>query len=611
LKSAQAENLFSSAVSHFNNREFAQATSILRQLADRNEKPADVHHLLALMARQQGRLLEAVSLFKKSLSYAPNQPVVLSNFGNLLRDLQRHGEAEECYRSALKLMPSLVDCWYNRGTLAIQRYQYDLAEQCFSEAIKLSPQPRSFLGLGRIRLEKQPLSIEDTNMAMATARSMQQKFPKDPQGYTLEARALFLAGDIDRAEARLREALELVDDRAVILFELGAIAVDANRVEQAIDYLKSSVEEKPDLIEAHRLLNEILWEHERDEFLTSYHRALQQKPDYAPLYHNLAAAYISSGSEKEASRTLDFAVERLGRDPFLLHGLGVQAAKRGSADVALGFYEEALREAPDNIQFLLDRVALSIGQGDHAEADRHLQHALSISPDNQLAWAYQGLIWRLSGDARYEWLFAYDKLLREIPLSTPAGFSSIEVFMGDLATYLESLHRARRQPLDQSVRLGTQTTGILLNDPHELIRGLRAAISSATTEFLAPLEADQKHPFLRRLRPRDKAWRFSGSWSVRLSAQGHHSNHVHPNGWLSCCTYVALPLTEISDSNKKSGWIKFGETSLKLGEREEVARAIQPKLGHCVFFPGYFWHGTIPFSSVEKRLTVPCDIDPL
>lgn len=611
MKSAQAENLFSTAVSYFNKREFAQAISILQQLADRNEKPADVHHLLALTARQQGRLLDAVSLFGKSLSCAANQPIVLSNFGNLLRDLQRHAEAEDCYRSALKLMPSLVDCWYHRGSLAIQRYQYDLAEQCFSEALKLAPQPRSFLGLGRIQLEKQPLSEGDIGVARDTAHRMQQQFPKDAQGYALEARALFLSGKTNEAETLLRNALGIVDDRSIIFFELGAIAIDANRVEQAIEDLNSAVTEKPDLIEAHRLLNEILWEHERDDFLGSYHRALQKNPDYPPLYHNLAASYISSGSEKEATRTLDFAVERLGRDPFLLHGLGVQAAKRGNVDIASGFYEEALRDAPDNIQFLLDRVALSVVQGDYADANRRLRHSLNISPDNQLAWAYQGLIWRLTDDARYEWLFDYDRLLREIELPTPAGFASTKSFMADLGTYLNSLHRARRQPLDQSVRSGTQTTGVLLNDSNELVQALRTAISSAVEEFLSPLTADDKHPFFRRLRLPKKAWRFSGSWSVRLAAQGYHANHVHPNGWLSCCTYVALPLTEVSNSDRKNGWIKFGETALKLGDREQVARAIQPKIGHCVFFPGYFWHGTIPFLSIEKRLTVPCDIDPI
>ncbi|MGA1730908.1 MAG: putative 2OG-Fe(II) oxygenase, partial [Steroidobacteraceae bacterium] len=60
----------------------------------------------------------------------------------------------------------------------------------------------------------------------------------------------------------------------------------------------------------------------------------------------------------------------------------------------------------------------------------------------------------------------------------------------------------------------------------------------------------------------------------------------------------------------RRGWIKFGETALGLPGQEEVARAIQPRVGHCVFFPAYFWHGTYPFADQGRRLTVPCDFEP-
>jgi hypothetical protein len=98
---------------------------------------------------------------------------------------------------------------------------------------------------------------------------------------------------------------------------------------------------------------------------------------------------------------------------------------------------------------------------------------------------------------------------------------------------------------------------------------------------------------------------------VKLGSQGFHTNHVHPYGWLSCCNYIALPSAVSTGESNRSGWIKFGETSLALGARERIAQAIQPRIGHCVFFPAYFWHGTIPFVGTEPRLTVPCDFEPL
>jgi uncharacterized protein (TIGR02466 family) len=126
-------------------------------------------------------------------------------------------------------------------------------------------------------------------------------------------------------------------------------------------------------------------------------------------------------------------------------------------------------------------------------------------------------------------------------------------------------------------------------------------------DYLAAMRRDEKHPFYSRLR---KSTRFTGSWSIILQAGGHHTNHIHPYGWLSCCNYISLPPLSEESSGDRSGWIRFGETSMNLGKRENVARAIRPEPGKCVLFPSYFWHGTYPFESEQTRMTVPCDIDP-
>ena len=35
---------------------------------------------------------------------------------------------------------------------------------------------------------------------------------------------------------------------------------------------------------------------------------------------------------------------------------------------------------------------------------------------------------------------------------------------------------------------------------------------------------------------------------------------------------------------------------------------VQPEPGLLVLFPSYMWHGTVPFSSAEQRLTCAFDI---
>lgn len=610
MTSADALKTFIDVLAIYQRGDVAATKSRLTGILAQNPLQADAQHLSALIARQEGRWLDALQHFEWSLKANPGQPVVLSNLGNLLRDLRRDQEAEDRYRSAIELMPTLVDAWYHRGILAADRYQYALAIECLSKAIELKPEARSYIGLGRAHLSKTPQTPADARAAIDVACEMRRHFPSDVRSYALEARALIAATQIEEAESLLRDALPRVEDPAALHYELALLCLEQLRVEEARAALETAVSLRAEFIEAHRALNNLLWERREDGFLSSYHTALKRYPNSAPLYHNLAAAYISSGSEAEATRTLEFAVERLGRDPFLLHGLGVQAVKHGNLAIAREFYDEALRVVPDSVRFLVDRATLSLQLGDYEEALMPLERAVRIAPHHQEVWGYLGLLWRLTDDPRYEWLYPYDQLLREFVLPMPEGFDSLAQFMSALAAVLQRKHITRRQPLDQSVRHGTQTVGVLLDEPDPIIQALRRSLVEVVDDYLGSLPQDDNHPFLQRLRRPGRAWHFAGSWSVSLGSQGFHTNHVHPFGWLSCCLYVAVP-ESIRSGDDRAGWIRFGETSLDLGDRGSVARAIAPRVGHGVFFPSYFWHGTYPFTATERRITVPFDIDPL
>ena len=110
---------------------------------------------------------------------------------------------------------------------------------------------------------------------------------------------------------------------------------------------------------------------------------------------------------------------------------------------------------------------------------------------------------------------------------------------------------------------GTQTDGLALSRIDPVIRHLRRAIVGAVEAYRAQLPSiDPKHPLLRHAR--DRRIRFAGSWSVRLRSGGHHSNHVHPLGWISSALYLALPERSTGDA-EDAGWFTVGDTDGKLG----------------------------------------------
>jgi hypothetical protein len=101
---------------------------------------------------------------------------------------------------------------------------------------------------------------------------------------------------------------------------------------------------------------------------------------------------------------------------------------------------------------------------------------------------------------------------------------------------------------------------------------------------------------------------YAGSWSCRLASSGYHTNHVHPQGWISSAYYAALPGS--IGAGDRQGWISFGQSNLNLGPRDRAFGAAQPLVGRLVLFPSYMWHGTVPFTGEAPRLTVAFDVVP-
>src|SRR3984957_10036207 len=204
------------------------------------------------------------------------------------------------------------------------------------------------------------------------------------------------------------------------------------------------------------------------------------------------------------------------------------------------------------------------------------QALLAMSPGDHHTLAMLSTAWRMMGDERDEALNGYDELLRIFDLEPPEGFSRMEDFNAELNLWLDRMHDTIREPIGQSLRNGSQTRGNIFNEGHDLIGRLKQRIAGAVERYVAEIRPDAGHPFRARA---GRGFGFGGSWSSRLKDCGFHVNHVHPEGWISSCYYVALP-EAVKDTEKKQGWIKFGEPGFDVGLA--ARRAVQPVPGRLV-----------------------------
>jgi tetratricopeptide (TPR) repeat protein len=211
-------------------------------------------------------------------------------------------------------------------------------------------------------------------------------------------------------------------------------------------------------------------------------------------------------------------------------------------------------------------------------------------------WPYRSLLWRLLGDPRWHWLEGDERMIGTFDIAAEVGS------LDRLAEVLRALHAAKGQPLDQSVRGGTQTDGNLLARAEPEIRTLRAALMEAVRSYVGQLPPpDPAHPML--FGQRDDL-RVAGAWSVRLTDHGFHADHVHYQGWISSAFYVVVP--EADPLDPEAGWLAFGQCQDVLPDLPAF-RMVKPEPGKLALFPSIMWHGTRPFGSGE-RMTVAYDI---
>jgi tetratricopeptide (TPR) repeat protein len=417
--------------------------------------------------------------------------------------------------------------------------------------------------------------------------------PRDPLIAHTLARAHLEAGlpsvDLFQAARRLAPA-----DPGV-LEGLVAAVEDQIGPAAAIETLELLLAPNPGWIPGLETLMRLRWMcGDREGFTADYDRALAAQPGHIGLWRSLIIALTQADRYEQALEAVLRGRERAGDHLIFDANEAVCRAELGQFDSAERLFERL--EDIDEPTLRLRHVRHLLRTGRAAEAASRAQ-AMTGTPGAFLFWPYLSIAWRLLGDPRWEWLEGDEALVGVYDLELPS--------LDSLAAGLRTLHRTTHQPLEQSVRGGTQTQGNLFQRVEPEIRALRAAVLAAVERHVAQLPAPRAdHPTLGV--PRGGRVRFAGSWSVRLTGGGHHANHIHPAGWFSSALYVALPEPE-TRGTPPAGWLTLGAPQAELGIDLPEFRRVEPKPGRLVLFPSTMWHGTVPFEAGE-RLTVAFDV---
>lgn len=587
------------AFAYFQNREWQKSEQICRQVLNQVPNQADTLQLLGLVLKQQNRLDEAHGFLVKSTQHSPKNPEFCANLGNLQVQRGLLTDAIQAYEQSLTINPAHKTAQYGLLRTLIKQQAWSSAERrcrLFLEQQVADAQLWLLLGDIQRSLRKQEEALDSYQKAIALAKD-----------YGLAHHNLgALLAEMDqpkKAMSCFQQARVLGIKGPILDFNLASSLLGQGLTQDCHDVLAESLNAYPSDLRLVSLLSKTRYMLGIKDFADVSKALYKSQPDNPQVVCRLGQILRGAEQLSEAQSILQDHVKKHPSQPEVWAELSVLKQESGDFENSLTAAQKALELQPEHLGYLSATIdpLLSLGRGE--EAWEFIQKGRQLAPLNQWFIATESSAARLLDRTDYGYLCDYQRFVQTYTLERPDPWLTLEAYLAELKQHLLNKHVLKVRPLDQSLRNGLQTPGGLLSDDTLVVQAFFKAIKPCIEHYRACLPSDSRHPLLSRNHGTTK---MTGCWSVLLGRNGFHVNHVHSQGWISSAFYVHVP-TEVSDTEKKSGWLKFGEPRFTIPDATPE-RMVQPKDGLLVLFPSYFWHGTNAITESNERLTIAFDL---
>ena len=285
------------------------------------------HFSLGVYLFQAGRIEEAAKHLRRSLDLAPTSAISRFYLAKIRESEGDLGKAEEIYGEIVDLRPNHAHAHAALGRLALKDGRLQQAEELLKHSIRLDPDYRQAhytLGLlynqiGELEKAREELQKSE-ELRQAAAKPADRLLIRDTG--TDEVRTLdsdspvhqtfrrgveaHKQGDHAQAEAAYLEVLKKAPGFAEAQMNLGLLLHDRNRLEAAIDRLRTAVRLDPGLPTAHYFLGMDLYLTSQFEgALSSLRKARELAPGTPQLSYWLGITLLALDRYQEAAQELE------------------------------------------------------------------------------------------------------------------------------------------------------------------------------------------------------------------------------------------------------------------------------------------------------------------
>lgn len=568
------------------------------------ENPADSngHFLLGVVWLKQQQPGKAIECLEQADKIAPDNPQILNFLGVCHRHIQDNEQSLHYFKKAYEIQGDAPELLRNILFTLNDMARSEEAKTLIEEKIGKEPENTALLEL-QAALAQHKKDYETAIRAYSKVCQLQ------PSRFD----AIHNLGVLRRLNGEPELALEQYDlllSQNIASFQLehnvANAYADLEQHDKAITHYNKALNLNESYIETHKSLNNLLWETgNKEQFLKSFETALSHNPLNSELRFTYVSALLKNDQIETATNVLLTADDSIKdfSDYYMLLSKCYYNQDRKAESLQLLQQGSQMKDVNATLRLEYSIQLLEVRKAELAI--EQLTKMLDVQPHDQVALAYLGTAWRIIGDPREPQLNDYQNLVQEYTLTSVGDYQDMGKYLAELYQYLSTLHDKVDYEVDLTLRKGTQTKGLLFNDPHPLIQSLASEFKRCIEDYRQRnLKLLGNKYGLKKVNHFD----FSGSWSIKLTKNGFHTRHVHPKGWLSSCFYVQLPQS-VEESSDKQGWIKFGEPNLDNVEGLPAARYVKPVAGKLVLFPSYMWHGTVPFQDDSTRTTIAFDVN--
>jgi len=348
---------------------FHDAQQTLKELLRVRPDYADAYLLSGRVAQQQGDPTLAERHFRRYLRLRPGNPEGLSQLGATLLAEEKSQQAEPLLQQALHKSPDLAGAHYDLGRLYSRRGEdlqakfhldtavrllpqsapacYELgavlvrldelaeAERNFRKALDLDPNyPEAYYALGallrRSGREPEASRVMADYDRLSSAALQHRERTRRVSALFWEVKDLLEHDQLDPAEVKLHQVLELEPENDLAYYRLGQIFYLRHEDERALEAAGVAVERK-EFEPAYYMLEAMSLERlGRDEEAEAAYRRLVSLADYADAYLALGRLQLRRGHAAEAVAELRRGLALESGNPGLHLALAEALEKAGN-----------------------------------------------------------------------------------------------------------------------------------------------------------------------------------------------------------------------------------------------------------------------------------------